>query len=604
MLLWSFFLAALTSPGYPSEILDTMHGRSKRSIYDGDSIHDDVHVGLLEHGQYSLTHSPISATSSVRPGYPHSPGMMTPGDASSGGHGHGHGGHGAEGIEGYERREREGGVVNMMTGDDCTDSTTLRNASVDVDDHTPLGITTQRFTVKRDGTMRYCQKCNFEKPDRTHHCSSCKRCVLKMDHHCPWLNNCVGHKNHKSFYETTFTQAHWVFLILAGIIFGLCLVPFAIHHTLLMRQNKTTIESFEKHKYRMGSTGEVLQSRMLNVFDIGAKKNFVQVLGPVWYLWFIPVRNSLGDGWSFPANEYGKNLLRSTQQDVYSGHSTLVSMPLISSSFHINSNHNNQSHAQQHPPQDFYASSHAASAADGTESSSGSSSHGHGHGSGGDGGGVGGVGGGQGFGGTSRRGSQGFYAMGGGGGGGSSARNGLPFRTNAASPAFSTTSSYSTSTTTSASDHHLHHHHYHHHHHHHHQPPEWPQSIENHDHDQHGHQEGPPQSQWGDSSDLDENAYHRRDSDSDLDDRPRFRPRTPRRKFYRRYQGYMYNNNNNPGAGLPDVASPSAARSRLGAGTRGSSEDDADDDDDGQDIEPEEYIYDSDEQATIRFTER
>eukprot|EP00808_Paulinella_micropora_P028464 g25301.t1 len=32
---------------------------------------------------------------------------------------------------------------------------------------------------------RFCRKCNVVKPMRAHHCSVCKRCVLKMDHHCP-----------------------------------------------------------------------------------------------------------------------------------------------------------------------------------------------------------------------------------------------------------------------------------------------------------------------------------------------------------------------------------------------------------------------------------
>lgn len=30
-----------------------------------------------------------------------------------------------------------------------------------------------------------CKRCNISKPPRAHHCSICKRCVLKMDHHCP-----------------------------------------------------------------------------------------------------------------------------------------------------------------------------------------------------------------------------------------------------------------------------------------------------------------------------------------------------------------------------------------------------------------------------------
>ncbi|KAK5822725.1 DHHC palmitoyltransferase-domain-containing protein [Linnemannia elongata] len=210
----------------------------------------------------------------------------------------------------------------------------------DAEDNMPLGLSsTRRFTVKRDGKMRYCQKCKFEKPDRTHHCSSCNRCVLKMDHHCPWLNNCVGHKNYKAFYLFVLWTAiycivlvactipvtaevisapysedlfdpQWIFMILIGIIFGLCLVPFAIHHTLLINANKTTIESFEKHKYRMGNRGEVMQSRLLNVFDLGRKQNFIQVLGPTWYLWLVPVRNSIGNGWSFPASDYGKSMLQ------------------------------------------------------------------------------------------------------------------------------------------------------------------------------------------------------------------------------------------------------------------------------------------------------
>jgi len=44
-----------------------------------------------------------------------------------------------------------------------------------------------------------CKKCLGFKPERTHHCSICKRCILKMDHHCPWISNCVGFYNYKYF---------------------------------------------------------------------------------------------------------------------------------------------------------------------------------------------------------------------------------------------------------------------------------------------------------------------------------------------------------------------------------------------------------------------
>ena len=44
-----------------------------------------------------------------------------------------------------------------------------------------------------------CAKCLGPKPFRVHHCSTCKRCILKMDHHCPWMNNCIGYFNQKHF---------------------------------------------------------------------------------------------------------------------------------------------------------------------------------------------------------------------------------------------------------------------------------------------------------------------------------------------------------------------------------------------------------------------
>ncbi|KHJ43899.1 DHHC zinc finger domain protein [Trichuris suis] len=47
-----------------------------------------------------------------------------------------------------------------------------------------------------------CKSCLRPKPPRSHHCSVCRRCILKMDHHCPWLDQCVGHYNHRYYYLT------------------------------------------------------------------------------------------------------------------------------------------------------------------------------------------------------------------------------------------------------------------------------------------------------------------------------------------------------------------------------------------------------------------
>jgi len=45
----------------------------------------------------------------------------------------------------------------------------------------------------------FCEHCQHWKPPRAHHCSICRRCVLRMDHHCPFVGNCIGMRNHGHF---------------------------------------------------------------------------------------------------------------------------------------------------------------------------------------------------------------------------------------------------------------------------------------------------------------------------------------------------------------------------------------------------------------------
>ncbi|KAI1771919.1 palmitoyltransferase PFA3 [Hypoxylon cercidicola] len=144
------------------------------------------------------------------------------------------------------------------------------------------------FTVKSNGETRFCKKCQARKPDRSHHCSTCRQCVLKMDHHCPWLATCIGLRNYKPFllfliYTTLFcfycfaVSGAWVydelltqtiytdsvmpvnFIMLAVIsgIIGLVVGAFTGWHVLLASRNQTTIECLEKTRYAQVYTNKV-----------------------------------------------------------------------------------------------------------------------------------------------------------------------------------------------------------------------------------------------------------------------------------------------------------------------------------------------------------
>jgi ribosomal protein L40E len=136
------------------------------------------------------------------------------------------------------------------------------------------------FTVKSTGELRFCKKCQARKPDRAHHCSTCRRCVLKMDHHCPWLATCVGLRNYKAFllfliyttffcilcftvsanwvwseifsdgqYNETFMPINYIMLAVISGIIGLVLGGFTTWHILLASRGQTTIECLEKTRY-------------------------------------------------------------------------------------------------------------------------------------------------------------------------------------------------------------------------------------------------------------------------------------------------------------------------------------------------------------------
>lgn len=123
---------------------------------------------------------------------------------------------------------------------------------------------------------KWCRKCWGPKPERTHHCSTCGRCVLKMDHHCPWMaSKCIGYNTYPAFVhflvsctllalyiavvsifaliyafsnpyalaEPSSTPIHEIFLAFDGLIFSLVMGSFLGYHIYLISTNQTTVEN-------------------------------------------------------------------------------------------------------------------------------------------------------------------------------------------------------------------------------------------------------------------------------------------------------------------------------------------------------------------------
>ncbi|KAG0216745.1 hypothetical protein BGX31_000491 [Mortierella sp. GBA43] len=179
-----------------------------------------------------------------------------------------------------------------------------------------------------------CKRCHLPKPERAHHCSVCKRCVLRYDHHCPWINNCVGHYNHRFFLlfltylatacvyfvimgaspfllaadtESDNNWPYWLdrtvvaFCEILAVAIGFAVGGMAIWHWYLALTAQTTLEQYNNSYMR-----RVCRKRgdtFSNMYDFGIVGNFLDLfnIGPrghyPWYTALFPLPiPPIGDG--------------------------------------------------------------------------------------------------------------------------------------------------------------------------------------------------------------------------------------------------------------------------------------------------------------------
>ncbi|KAJ6572634.1 DHHC palmitoyltransferase-domain-containing protein [Mycena sp. CBHHK59/15] len=191
------------------------------------------------------------------------------------------------------------------------------------------------LTVTR-ATVTKCRKCGQLKPERTHHCRICNRCVLKYDHHCP----CVGLHNERHFVlfmaylviscaslsisgfphvlralGTTFDlewphhvpQIAFILIYILSVVMSLAVGIMCSYHLWTIANGETTVESQDHEIYR-----RVAKSRdetFVNSYDLGKKRNLllffnVDEIGYPLYTLLLPLRiNPYTDGRSWARRE-------------------------------------------------------------------------------------------------------------------------------------------------------------------------------------------------------------------------------------------------------------------------------------------------------------
>ncbi|KAI0925493.1 hypothetical protein AcV5_008215 [Taiwanofungus camphoratus] len=180
-----------------------------------------------------------------------------------------------------------------------------------------------------------CQRCREMRPERSHHCRICNRCVLKYDHHCPWINQCVGLHNERhfvlflvylvvsTFFYAVFGWQHvlpalgwfgdvWeylsppmVFLLtyILAIVMCFAVSIMSAWHIWSVACGETSVESQDHEYYR--KRAQARGETFVNSYDLGKRKNLLLFFnvgenGYPLYSLFLPLRiEPYTDGYSW-----------------------------------------------------------------------------------------------------------------------------------------------------------------------------------------------------------------------------------------------------------------------------------------------------------------
>lgn len=129
--------------------------------------------------------------------------------------------------------------------------------------------------------LKECPSCNYMKPPRVSHCSTCGKCIYKLDHHCIWTQTCIGFTNQRPFYlfcfymsvgvvQFWYSTARMASLLLDGCSFfgafepgvyvlwgitcfsagfvGMMIIGLAVGHTMMIMTNFTTLDSIKSKR--------------------------------------------------------------------------------------------------------------------------------------------------------------------------------------------------------------------------------------------------------------------------------------------------------------------------------------------------------------------